>query len=446
MKKRPHATLAEPDRKTSRRVTVIALTGPFGSGSTTCAEILKDRLGYTIIRLSDAIRKVWTAENPKKTPARSDLQALGNRMRRDSANPGELARLAVEELRARPDADRIVIDGVRNVGEVESLRDSFGRNFFLFAVECPASDRFGRLKSVYGQDLTRFAEDNERDRDQEDAFGQQVELCVDAADALLTNDDSVTQRTLRDKVVEFVRLVTGEVPRYPHPHEILMNLAYSSSHGSKCLKRQVGAVLVKASPLVMGGVVGQGFNENPTGTAPCVEEPRYGAKPKESVPGRCFRDMVRHESYVSLAERKARCPSCGEQLKAPAVEVPPWHCEACSSNLDRFFWPERAMSLCTAVHAETAALMAAGERARGSTLYSTTFPCFQCAEKIAHAGVKAVVYNEPYPDVRAAERLQISKIDVVRFEGIRSGRFDEIFSRARPYIARQRAAMPKVST
>jgi deoxycytidylate deaminase len=444
VKKRARPTVAEPGRNATKRMTIIALTGPFGSGSTTCAEILKDRLGYTIIRLSDAIRKVWTAENPKKTPARSDLQALGNRIRGDSANPGELARLAIEGLRVRPALDRIVIDGVRNIGEIETLRDGFGRGFFLFALECPASDRFGRLRSVYGQDLTLFSEDNERDRDQEDAFGQQVELCVDAADVLLTNDDSVTQRILRDKVVESVRLVTGEVPRYPYPHEILMNLAYSSSHGSKCLKRQVGAVLVNAPPLAMGDVVGQGFNENPTGTAPCVEEPRYGAVPKESIPGRCFRDMVRHESYVSLAKRRARCPSCGERLKVPTVEVPPWHCGACGSNLDRFFWPERAMSLCTAVHAETAALMAAGERARGSTLYSTTFPCFQCAEKITHAGVKAVVYNEPYPDVRAAERLQISKVNVVRFEGIRSGRFDEIFSRARPYIARQRA-VPKVS-
>ena len=31
-----------------------------------------------------------------------------------------------------------------------------------------------------------------------------------------------------------------------------MNLAYSSAHGSKCLKRQVGAVLVEALPNIMG--------------------------------------------------------------------------------------------------------------------------------------------------------------------------------------------------
>ena len=35
-----------------------------------------------------------------------------------------------------------------------------------------------------------------------------------------------------------------------------MNLAYSASHGSKCLKRQVGAVLVDAVPNTMGQIVG----------------------------------------------------------------------------------------------------------------------------------------------------------------------------------------------
>ena len=32
------------------------------------------------------------------------------------------------------------------------------------------------------------------------------------------------------------------------------------------------------------------------------------------------------------------------------------------------------------------------------TLYTTTFPCTLCAEKIIHAGIKTVVYMEAYPD------------------------------------------------
>lgn len=91
------------------------------------------------------------------------------------------------------------------------------------------------------------------------------------------------------------------------------------------------------------------------------------------------------------------------------------------------------MTLCTAVHAEIQAILSAQGRAKGTTLYTTTFPCFQCAEALTQSGVKSVVFNEPYPDVRAAERLELAETDVVRFEGVRSSKFDEVFGRMRPY-------------
>jgi dCMP deaminase len=94
------------------------------------------------------------------------------------------------------------------------------------------------------------------------------------------------------------------------------------------------------------------------------------------------------------------------------------------------------MTLCTAIHAEVAAILSAGGRSRNTTLYTTTFPCFQCAEKLAQAGITNVVFNELYPDIRAADRLQIANVQVLRFEGVRSRRFDEIFSKARKSIER----------
>ena len=52
------------------------------------------------------------------------------------------------------------------------------------------------------------------------------------------------------------------------------------------------------------------------------------------------------------------------------------------------------------VHAEMAALMDAAKRGvsvAGCTLYTTTFPCHNCAKHIVASGVKRVVYVEPYP-------------------------------------------------
>jgi cytidine deaminase len=52
------------------------------------------------------------------------------------------------------------------------------------------------------------------------------------------------------------------------------------------------------------------------------------------------------------------------------------------------------------VHAEMAALMDAVRRGisvAGCTLYTTTFPCHNCAKHIVASGLKRVVYVEPYP-------------------------------------------------
>jgi deoxycytidylate deaminase len=376
------------------------------------------------------------------SPDRAQLQAKGNQIRQAQKNPGALANLAIMKLeKESAQFTKIAVDGIRNVGEIELLRHHFGDSCYLIALECPASDRFERLKPIYGdtqKGLDTFTRDNENDRDQENAYGQQVALCVDLADALLINDNSVTTTILRKKLTDLLSVLTGEVPRFATPDENLMNFAYSASHASKCLKRQVGAVIVAALPGQMGPVVGHGFNENPTPTLPCVEEPTYGATATRT--GRCYRDIVRQDSFKSLVEKNAKCPTCGAVI-TEAPEEPPWNCSKCNTNLESFFWPERAMTLCTAIHAEVAALLSAGERARGATLYTTTFPCFQCAEKIIHCGIKHIVFTEPYPDIRAGERLEIAKVSTKRFEGVRSGRFDEIFSRARPYVAAQRKAI-----
>jgi len=216
-----------------------------------------------------------------------------------------------------------------------------------------------------------------------------------------------------------------------------MNMAYSASHGSKCIKRQVGAVLVNALPNVVGEVVGLGFNENPINTRPCIEEPKYGADLERHLPGKCYRDIVRQDSFVMLTTKGSRCPGCGEKMELSDRLGPPWKCRHCEVDLEDYFWPERAMTLCTAVHAEVAAVLSAGGRAKNTTLYTTTFPCFQCAEKITQAGIANIVFNEPYPDIRAAARLEIAGIRVRRFEGVRSRRFDEIFSKARKSAVRE---------
>lgn len=77
--------------------------------------------------------------------------------------------------------------------------------------------------------------------------------------------------------------------------------------------------------------------------------------------------------------------------------------------------------------------------ATGSTLYSTTFPCHNCAKHIIAAGVERVVYIEPYPKSKALEfhdEAITESRDSVRsgktlfepFAGIGPRRFFDLFS------------------
>src|SRR5438445_13798990 len=92
----------------------IGLTGPFGSGSTTTAEILEGRMGYNRFRLSDLLAERWQKEHPAEPNKRMDLQSLGNKVRIESKNPGALADQAIKKLEAdQKSLKHIVFDGIR---------------------------------------------------------------------------------------------------------------------------------------------------------------------------------------------------------------------------------------------------------------------------------------------------------------------------------------------
>jgi len=44
-----------------------------------------------------------------------------------------------------------------------------------------------------------------------------------------------------------------------------------------------------------------------------------------------------------------------------------------------------------------------GARVRGGTLYTTTFPCHNCAKHLVGAGIARVIFVEPYPKSKAVE-------------------------------------------
>jgi len=414
---------------------VVGLSGSFGSGCSTLKNSLVE-LGFEPFSLSKFVKDVWCKETgkPIEEALRENLQDVGDKLRGKNKRNSYLAELAIGEAneKARENSP-LVFDNIRNIGEVDYFRKTFP-NFFLIAVDCSPKIRWERVKKRY-QDLglneNQFEEDDKRDKyDEKTKYGQQVELCVDDADVLIDNDrtfptDSVAVDKLKDKISQYINLMKGDIRRPPNPFELYMGIAYTASLRSQCLKRRVGAVIIDERS---DAIVSVGYNENPPPIEPCIS--KYH---------RCYRDIYKLKYFQKLENSKQECPRCGQELKD---SKPPFLCQKCGFDLDKYFISDKALNRCTALHAEERAILGVGSRnIEGCTIYTTTFPCFGCAQKIVYSKLASVVYVEPYPDEDSVDLLKEADVSVRKFEGVKAKAYFRLFGAWR----REMEDIPSVS-
>jgi dCMP deaminase len=135
-----------------------------------------------------------------------------------------------------------------------------------------------------------------------------------------------------------------------------MSIAKLVTTRSTCLRRKVGAVLVKDKR-----ILATGYNGAPTGIRHCKDTG-------------CLREKLK----VKPGERH---------------------------------------ELCRGLHAEQNVIIQAayyGVTTKGTTLYSTHMPCIICSKMLINAGVEKIVYLHGYPDPLAGEMLSEANIEVVR--------------------------------
>ena len=75
--------------------------------------------------------------------------------------------------------------------------------------------------------------------------------------------------------------------------------------------------------------------------------------------------------------------------------------------------------LCMALHAEQNAIVQAakmGASVDGATIYVTHQPCSICTKFIINAGIKRIVYKEPYPDEFALELIKEAGIEIEQYK------------------------------
>lgn len=403
---------------------VFAVVGHAGAGASCVAYALIEGLtsnGYEaqLVKISDLIaetakrhdRAKWSdlesSSRLKKTRA---LQDAGDWLR-ETFSPSFTAALAIKHMRdartSRATAPRpiaFVLDSLKNPEEVDALRKVYGRSFYLVSVVCGPDVRRARLRLKF-----KGAPDHEipllmgRDEADDSKTGQQVRKTIHVADFFVNNQaDRPASDTdpVADALSRFLQIVSGTDVVRPTKDERGMFAAWGAGLRSSCLSRQVGAAILDAD----GELIATGTNDVPRAGGGLYEESdpsgvdrRCFAYPKPDADeeyGYCRSDKSKDEIFREVAASLKKAGVFKDDAQDPVIDTALRH--TALSDLVEFS---------RAVHAEMDAIVtlartgAGGSRA--STLYCTTYPCHSCAKHIVAAGIREVVYYEPYPKSRA---------------------------------------------
>lgn len=434
------------DRRTPELI--IGLVGPVGSGVSYTGDlvetILKDEFAYKPARykVSTIIKKACELVGEKfdealKGSARIEsLQTLGNKLRQrfgtDYLSGKVIEEIALERVKnggyregaegaaSSPLPRRVVhiIDSLKNPAEVRHLRDVYGETFWLIGVFAPEDIRKERLreqKGIRDRDLQALLE---RDEDEGAADGQRVRDTIYEADFFLRND-GVNDERIKRSLHRFFDILFNVIVSTPTVDEAAMYTAVSSATSSACLSRQVGAAIYSAN----NELIGVGSNDVPKfgGGIYRVEDGdndnrcfKYGGKI-------CHNDERKEALYQHIVQQLV-----AEKVVAKNQDYLSMRSALAKTDIRNLIEYSRA------VHAEMEAIISVARGNKpglvGSTLYCTTFPCHSCARHIIAAGIRTVIYIEPYPKslalhlhrdaISVDEKDEEKKVIFLQYDGI----------------------------
>jgi len=311
---------------------IIGVTGCFCSGKDTLAEYL-ERKSFRHVSLSDLIR-----EELRRRRRRVTLEAtiaVGNELRR-RFGPQILAQRALARLRA---GGNYVVTSIRHPAEVEMLRAR--PDFCLVTVEAPLKVRYerSRARSRSGDfpTLAQFRRAERKQRSGHEPAAQQLDACRAMAEFRVRNHSTLPEFHARiDRTLQ--KILRARMAVRPSWDQYFMNMAAVAATRSNCIKRHIGAIIVRDRQ-----ILSTGYNGTPKGIRNCNE---------------------------------GGCPRCNAFADS-------------GTRLDE----------CLCVHAEENAIVQAaynGISIKDGTLYTTFCPCSYCAKSIINAGIAKVVYRERY--------------------------------------------------
>ncbi len=447
---------------------ILGFTGSIGSGCTYIAKGIADHYGFKYYSLSTVLRGI-AKEKGISSPSIEQLQDLGNELRNKNGK-SYLVKKLIDSITEEPTSEGIIIDSIKNDEECKTLKQF--PYFYLFSVHADEDVRKSRtIKAKRFKKAKEFLKVDLRDKAEGIHYGQQVTKCNYLADIIINNNNNIPQQASKEKkrfideiynkYINLIKLkqkglITPD--NLPTNDETMMTMAYAESKKSSCLKRKVGALIISVHNGKNGNakdhsineavhILSSGYNEVPLGSVPCIFNKDYE---------RCYRDFLQEEQAKNIHY----CPACGEKIKLPKtkcktpscafqsdeyIKVCPdcknelavkYICSKCDTEVFKKFLTSvsagKLLDMCRALHAEEHALLhltkISGQNSDNLVLYTTTYPCNLCANKIVVAGIKKVVYADPYPMKEAKNILESGGVKTVKFQGIKSSAFFRLYS------------------
>lgn len=391
----------------------IALVGAAGTDLNIVRRELSAQMavvGYTVehVKVSNLIGQVLEVKSSTDEFSRiKNLMAAGDVIRRCSENGDGVAALVIAEIRRRRAADEIVggsiayvIDSVKNPSELDLLDKIYGKNLYTLSVYLSKEERLRNITIKIARDRheppgkLHQTMASELIADDEKGIGdhaQNVRETFPLADYFINS-----RSMLGNQIKRFVELVFGEPFTTPTLDEFHMFQARAAGYRSDDLSRQVGAVIVDTN----GVIASTGCNEVPYPGGGFFFEGRKGG-PGDN------RDYIKQIDPNYIEIQRSLIELIGVLKAADYIEDEEDDAVIVDSLLQghhkQLMSNARVRNLIEfgrIVHAEMHAICeaaAAGRSIRDGVLYCTTFPCHVCARHIIAAGIKEVVYIEPYP-------------------------------------------------
>ena len=356
----------------------------------------------------------------------------GDEVRKQSGDSGILALGVAAEiaaLRSSPNTPlqrrAFIVNSLKHPDEVLRLRQIYPRGFYLLGVHPDENVRttFLNRKGVTDDEIDALVQ---RDQDEHLPFGQRVNDTFHLSDFFVRLDNNRIK--LDESLQRIFDILFGDPYKTPTFDEFAMFLAFTASLRSADLSRQVGAVVTKGDEILSTGA-----NDCPKfgGGLYWPQLNQKSRKIEDKIDGR---DYKRGEDSNRIEQRKI-IEGIVEKSVAHGIDT---------DKVKKALEQSRIRDLTEygrVVHAEMEALLSCARNnvsTRQAHLFSTTFPCHNCAKHIIAAGITRVVFIEPYQKSKAVE-FHTDSISVgfepaentVHFEpfvGIGPRRFFDLFS------------------